>query len=375
MKGFWTIVKKELLRFFKDKRLMAALILPGILIYVVYSVLGSGLIGSLGGVEKDYEYTVYALNAPADLEETLALPSTFRLVEIEEEEVEDVKRRIEEQKADLFLAFSEGFAFSGGEGVCVSAYYNSASAESSTAWTVVGGLISEKQYDSPKFTVSPSDLVTEDDMTAMIFSSIGPMLVLTLLFAGCLSIAPESIAGEKERGTLATMLVTPVKRGNIAFGKVFALSVLSLISGVCSFFGLILSLPKLMGDIGGGLGSYEFGELAMLFGITLSSVLLVVSIVSIVSAFAKSVKEATSLSGPLTLLVVVLGVATMFVGDGSWYWYLVPIFNSALAMKGVFSFAASPVGVLITVVSNFVYAVLLAFALAKMFDSEKIVNG
>ena len=114
---------------------------------------------------------------------------------------------------------------------------------------------------------------------------------------------------------------------------------------------------------------------AMLLGIVLSSVLVIVALVSVVSAFAKSVKEATAMIGPLMILVMLLGVSTMFSSGstGSYLWYLIPLYNSARAMNGVFSFAASPVAVLITVAINVAAAVGLAFLLAKMFDSEKIM--
>ncbi|MCK7484352.1 MAG: ABC transporter permease subunit [Bacillus subtilis] len=61
-------------------------------------------------------------------------------------------------------------------------------------------------------------------------STLLPMLVVMFMFTGAMAIGPESIAGEKERGTIATLLVTPVKRREIALGKVFSLGVLSLIS-------------------------------------------------------------------------------------------------------------------------------------------------
>ena len=191
-----------------------------------------------------------------------------------------------------------------------------------------------------------------------------------------MAVAPESIAGEKERGTFATMLVTPVKRSHIAIGKVVSLSVLSLISGVCSFLGLILSLPKLMGGMGGvSAAVYTAGDYIMLLGIILSSVLVIVALISVISALAKSVKEATNMIGPLMILVMLLGVSTMFSSGaaGSFFWYLIPLYNSARAMSGIFSFAPSAVSVLITIGTNIVVAVLLAVGLAKMFDNEKIM--
>ena len=211
----------------------------------------------------------------------------------------------------------------------------------------------------------------------MIFSMIGPMLVMMMLFTGCISVAPESIAGEKERGTFATMLVTPVKRSHIALGKIAAISVIALLSGACSFLGIMLSLPKLMGGEATGLGipSYTFGDYALLFGVVISTVLVMVSLVSVVSAFAKSVKEASGYVGPLTAIVALLGISTMFAENAPVGLFFIPLLNSAIAMGEVFSFAVNPLHAVVTLLVNLGGSAVLCFLLTKMFDSEKIIFG
>ena len=107
-----------------------------------------------------------------------------------------------------------------------------------------------------------------------------------------MGIAPESIAGEKERGTIATLLVTPIKRSELVIGKIAALSVLSALSAIGSFIGTFLSMPKLMGgSIGDMFAAYSAGSYIALFAVMLSAVLLIVSLISILSAFAKSVND------------------------------------------------------------------------------------
>ena len=64
------------------------------------------------------------------------------------------------------------------------------------------------------------DMADDKDSTAQLFSSMLPFLLLIFLYSGCISVAPESIAGEKERGTIASLLITPVKRSHIALGKI-----------------------------------------------------------------------------------------------------------------------------------------------------------
>ena len=385
MKNIWTVMKKEFARFFRDRRLVVSLFLPGILIYLIYSLLGSGLISNLGGVDENYVYQVYTVNMPDEFAAQFEGVSFMELHAISAEEADGHKQAVSDQQEDLLVIFPADFEEKYAAAVAgdptaaptVEFFYNTVRSEGSQAYSLFASAISDLQQQvTPYFLPLVTDLATDADVTGMIFSMIAPMLVLMFLFTGCMSVAPESIAGEKERGTLATMLVTPVRRSHIAAGKIIALSAISLLSGICSFLGIILSLPKLMGAAGNlSAAVYTAGDYLMLLGVVLSSVLVMVALVSIVSAFAKSVKEATGMVGPLTVLVMLLGLSTMFStgATGSYLWYLIPLYNSARAMSGIFSFLASPVAVLITIAVNLVVAALLAVLLAKMFDSEKIM--
>lgn len=385
MKNIWTVMKKEFARFFRDRRLVVSLFLPGILIYLIYSLLGSGLISNLGGVDENYVYQVYTVNMPDEFAAQFEGVSFMELHAISAEEADGHKQAVSDQQEDLLVIFPADFEEKYAAAVAgdptaaptVEFFYNTVRSEGSQAYSLFASAISDLQQQvTPYFLPLVTDLATDADVTGKIFSMIAPMLVLMFLFTGCMSVAPESIAGEKERGTLATMLVTPVRRSHIAAGKIISLSVISLLSGICSFLGIILSLPKLMGAAGNlSAAVYTAGDYLMLLGVVLSSVLVMVALVSIVSAFAKSVKEATGMVGPLTVLVMLLGLSTMFStgATGSYLWYLIPLYNSARAMSGIFSFLASPVAVLITIAVNLVVAALLAVLLAKMFDSEKIM--
>ena len=203
-----------------------------------------------------------------------------------------------------------------------------------------------------------------------------PMLLMIFLFSGCMAVAPEAIAGEKERGTIATLLITPVSRSQIALGKIMALSVIALLSAASSAIGTILSLPKLMGGAGSISGSlYSAGDYLLLAAVIASTVLLLVALISIVSAFAKTMKEAQTLVMPLMLVVMFLGITAMF-GNGASNnsaVYLIPLYNSVQSMVSILTFDISALHLLLTVGSNLVYALLGALVLTRMFRSEKII--
>lgn len=387
--SIFTIMKKELARFFGDRRMaVTTIFLPGILIYVMYSFMGNAL-GNMFTVDEEYQPAIEVVNLPDSIKDVTDSAGIL-LKEIEEGSVQAAKDDITAKELDLCIVFPKEFdrdvasyePFMSRLAPNVEIYYNSASAESESAYNMMTALLDEyESMMSNKFDINAGeadyDLVTEKDATGSIFSSMLPMLLMIFLFTGCMAVAPESIAGEKERGTIATMLITPVKRSQIAIGKIAALSVIALLSGASSTIGLLLSLPKLMGDVSDGISSnvYVASDYVFLGIIILSTVLFIISVISIISAFAKTIKEAQTYISPVMIIAMLIGITAMFGGGAKagMYYYFIPLYNSVQCMIGVFSFDIVPVNVIITVLSNIVYSGIGVFILTRMFNSEKII--
>ena len=384
-----TIIKKEFARFFGDKRMVFTALIPGVLIYAMYSFMGDGL-SQMYEPEDNYVYEVNVVNMP----QTLAFLDEMEGVEISKIEAKDidaVKDAIREDEADILVVFPENFdadmltydvMTATTPAPNVEIYYNSANTESSGAYSMMREILNGfEQSLANKFDICQGDaeydLATDEDISAMLISMMMPMLILMMLFSGCLSAAVESIAGEKERGTIATLLVTPMKRRDLALGKMISLSTFGLLSGLSSFIGIMLSLPKLMG--GSGLDEVKFGysveDYAVLFAVIITTTLVIVGMISVVSAYAKSVKEASTMASPLMILVSLVGVTNMM-SNGmptEFYWYLIPIYNSVQCISGVFSMDYQMMPVIITCVANLVYSGVLVVVLTKMFGSERIM--
>ena len=197
---------------------------------------------------------------------------------------------------------------------------------------------------------------------------------MTFLISGAMGICSESIAGEKERGTIATLLVTPIKRRDLVIGKVAALGITAISSAFVSFLGLILSLPKLAGT-NFTLGQYGIDTLALLLLVVIVTALFFTTLLTIVSTYAKSVKEAASLSAPLTVIVMVVGMSGMMAtsANSNVLMYLIPIYNSIQSFTGILNQSYDIVAILLTILSNLVFISLGVFVLTKMFDDEKIM--
>ncbi len=385
-----TVIKKELARFFGDKKLLVSIFLPGILIYVMYSFMGSAM-SSLFAADETYIPSVAVSGLPASFDGT---DEMMGVCYESFDSVEDVKNGVRSQIYDAGVVFPEDFEEAvaayevalGQSAPNVEVYYNTASANSQIAYNAMMALLDSyeaslvNKFDiNAAYTEDGSDLydmAEETDLTGTVFSMMMPMLLIMFLFTGCMAVAPESIAGEKERGTLYTILVTPLKRTHLAMGKIGALAVMALLSGASSFIGTMLALPRLMGGVDEGVSAalYGVGEYLSLALVIFSTVLLLITVISILSAAAKSVKEAQSMVSPLMIAVLLVAVLSMISEGGSNpALCFIPLYNSILSISDVFAFEASAANIAITVVSNAAYAGIGVFALSKMFSSEKVM--
>ena len=380
------IIRKEFNRFFTDRRLvMTAIILPGLMIYLLYSFMGSAM-SNMYSVEDDFAPTAYVVNAPDSIA-ALAQEAGMTLTDVSPQEAEGVRAQIVDKQAELLAVFPADFdaqvaayAPGAGEAPNIELYYNSTDADSAEAYAMFTAMLDG--YESSlvnKFDVNrgiTADLASERDTAGQIFSSMLPLLMMVFLFSGCMAVAPESIAGEKERGSIATLLVTPLGRGELAMGKVISLGCISLLSGASSFLGTMLSLPKLMGagDVALEAAAYGAGDYAALFAVIASTVLLLTGMIAVLSAFAKTVKEASMLVMPLMIVSMLVGVTSMF-GDvhAQLGWYCIPLYNSVQCMSGVLAFSASAAAVGVTVAVNLALAACMTLILRRLFNSESVM--
>lgn len=379
MKNVLTIIKKEFSRFFKDRRMVITVLLPGLLIYLLYSIMGS-VFSDMNTVDPDYKLTACVYEMPQSLSEGFN-----EMLDISEDEItlEEAKEMVSEGTLDIVVVFPDGFdnVIYGSEiGVQppdVAIYYNSSDEKSAAGYYSVKAVLDK--LNSSKFTINANgdfDLATERDTVGKILSTLMPLLMFALLSSSCVAVAPESIAGEKERGSMATMLITPIKRWQIAIGKIISLTCFAMLSGISSFLGVILSLPKLMGGFIGTETAvmYSAGDYLMIFALIISVVLVIISAFSVLSAVAKSVKEAGLLITPVMMVVILLGLCAMFVtGTPVLGLYAVPLMGSGLALASIMSFSVNGIAVLLSIISNLILAAVFVVLLALMFKSEKIM--
>ena len=389
-----TIIKKEFARFFGDKQLLfTTVILPGLLIYIVYSFMGTGM--KKMATEGANELVVLRVeNMPKSVAPIVeGIPAiTVQQQPVSQEDIDKLKRK---DLNEVLVRFPEGFdamvatydSQSGLVAPNVEIYYNSANNASSRVYHMLEDSLSAYEDKlSNRFDINRADgeagarfdMANQDDVLGNILSKLIPMLILMMLFSGVMAIAPSSIAGEKERGTIATLLVTPLRRNELALGKVVSLSGIALLSGISSFIGIALSLPKMIQADAAGIEiglNYTFNDYLVILLIILATVLIMASAVSLLSALANDVKNAGTMITPFMLVVMLCGLMPMFQSGTpeNLTAYLLPFYNSIQVMTAVFAHEMKWMPVVVTLAANVVYTGVAVWGLTRMFNSEKVM--
>lgn len=386
MKEIRQIIKKELDKIFKFPRVIfSTLILPGLLIFGIYSFMGTSLKGEIDRTTV-YKPLIIMENAPDSFLDIFdSFQEQFIIVDSEEITETVYKEMLVKSELDLVIKFSTNFEdsfFTGQSKVELLA--NNANSNSYSAYVVFTEILNvykEAEFEkldikTDIFVVDLDDTFTDEKKNVgMVLAMLMPMLIITFVFAGALSIGADAIAGEKERGTLATLLMAPIKRNSIIIGKIISTAIISITSAASSFIGVLASMPfaKDLFMIDASI-TYSITDYIILFAVlmvlgTLSSCLILLA-----STFAKSTKEATSYAMPIYIIAILIPTFSMFSnGKSESILYTIPIYNISLILKDIFSFDINVTNFIITISSTVAFTAILIFGLLKMFKNEKIL--
>lgn len=395
MRNMWIIFLKEMKRVFLDKRMLLGLFLPGILIYFVYTLMGNVMSSQLlSTTTKDTTYeVVYTDNFSSD---NTVLPKLLTYMDaalvqenqgntahktmIPYTELDAYKEELKQNKIHLIISFSNEFeqsVLSESSGNNISLYYNGESNASSDLYSMTASLVqvaytNYTQNMEGNKSVEPN-VGKKDMLTMKIIAMVVPMVTISLLFSTVVSLCPEAIAGEKERGTLASLLLTPIKRKDFVFGKILSLCLLAIASGTTSFLGLMLSMPKLMGGLNLTIAPVEY---LLLFLIVISTLLFFIGLGVFISSFANTTKEATAYMSPLMIVFMLFGIAPSLLGLNQWYCAFIPVLNVCASVNALLTGQGNlPLLLGLTIASNIVYTGLFIFFVTKLFEKERVVLG
>lgn len=400
--GFKVILSKELKRVFGDKKMVFSLfILPIILIAGIYGMMFF-LVDKQKSSINEHVSEVFVQNMPDNFSELMSKHTECKINVIPAGESADTyKDKLLDGTYDLVVVFPENFYenFKNADATSalpdIKTFYNPSednSGEARTRFTETyleeyKQLLLNERFGSLNYAMVFSvdadnpDMIVQDDgkATGKILGTIIPYLITILIFGGAMGLGVDTIAGEKERGTIANLLISPIKRVDIIMGKIAALAIVSVLSAgvyVISFIGsaVVLSKKSGMGEMFSRLSlNFTSVQIVQFVVLLLGLVLLYVGIIGFVSLMAKNIKEAQSFIMPVYILVMFAGMITMYSGDVTSGSYMIPVYNTSAAFKGIFERTITMNQYLTSTIITYAFAGVMVCLMAKAMNSEKIM--
>jgi sodium transport system permease protein len=384
---------KEMLETLRDRRtLISTILIPIILFPVLMFGMSAVVVMMMRKTEAEAtEVAVIGEEHAASFVSFLLEGDDFR-----KSDVEDFELALKEKQIHAALEFPPDFEqkLARGENSQATIYYDAAEIRSSIASEKLSGklkdyqdtLVAERLRERNiersllhPIEISRKNLAPEEKMGGFMLGMFLPYMIVILAMVGAMYPAIDLTAGEKERGTLETILVTPVSRLDIATGKFTAVLTASLIT-------ILLSTASMSLSVGLGLGQMnDWGPEPISFTMRPISIILFLllmlplaalfsSALLSVSLFAKSYKEAQSYVSPLMFVVILPAMVNFIPGiELNWGLAFVPIVNISLAAREVLlgTFRWEFIGLIF--ISTLIYASFSIFVTKRLFEKEDVL--
>ena len=206
-----------------------------------------------------------------------------------------------------------------------------------------------------------------------------PYLLFILCFQGAMFPATDIGAGEKERGTLETLLISPIDRTKIVLGKFLTIACAGATTALITVismavWGLVLSRGFAMQFVTDFMSQIWIVDFVLMFLMLIPLVAIFASVLLSISIYARSFKEAQSYMGPLVIFVIIPVMVALMPGvelKGGWSW--VPLTNVALAMKELVKGTMDYFQLIAIFGSTALIAVLLLGFCVYWFKQEKVL--
>lgn len=392
MKHVWIVFRKEMLYTLRDRRtLVVMVVIPLLLfpsIFVITSTIQKSAMESEAG--KTLRVAFHGEGEKDRLLNLLHADPTLRVTTFAD--TAGFRDGIRTDSFDLALATGPGF--DGAQKALTSTevfmWYDQTKdltfERGKMKVDFLSKLLLQERLDSLGLTqaaIEPLKLVKRN--TASTQETIGkmaggflPYIFIAFCYMGCMFPAIDLFTGEKERGTIETILATPVDRWKLLAGKMLVVVCSGMTTAFLALFGLFVgmqlgeTLPQELIDVVLGVLSPTFMLLFFLMLIPLVTAFAGLMIPATV--FAKSYKEAQSILSPLNFVVILPAIVGMMPGvELNYATACVPVLNVVLATKDLIAGSINPLHFILTMLSLLIVAAVAVLVSFKRFGNESNV--
>lgn len=389
MKKIGILAKKEIMEILRDKKTLIIMIVMPMLLYPMLLI---GISLGMSMIMQSQMDDVHTVGYRAGDEKYVELLKGVYEENKEELDFELVWEPMENDGVDARLWFAEDT-----DGIHMKVAYTSTDQGSDyteSALKELAELYREKllranleqeglmeDFLYPVTYKSEDSASVSESVAFNIGGSIG-MLLITMILLGAFYPAVDVTTGEKERGTLETLLTLPVTNFQMIMSKYISVSLFACVTAVVSVISLGGSVLFLMfglpAEVAGEMGQIPVGTflsyIPMLLAAVIATAMLITAICMCFCIFAKSTKEANNYMTPIMLIIMFASMVGMIPTVTLDYKLsLIPLVNVSLLIKQVLAQQVDWVIAGITILVNIGYSVIAIWIVARMYDSEDIL--
>jgi len=390
------VYRKELTEWVRDRRTLISTVLVPLLAFPILMV---GMISlttvMIGKAEKEIPKVMVlgGEDSPQILQ---------KLRQVDKLEIvpaaDDYKKRISEKEIRAAVEIPKGFdsALSRGEEQTVKIYFYEGEIKSSFGAnhvekffkdyrdTVVASRLASRNVPASiikPFEVKQENVAPPEKVSGAALGGILGYMVILLSMTGAIYPAIDLTAGEKERGTMETILSSPISRLDLVLGKFFLVLSASLTTAILAIFSMgtsfyVVGKSGLVPSKNAAALQLHIG-LATVLSVFLMALPLAVFFAAVlltISLFAKTYKEAQSYLTPMTFVVVIPAVASLLPGvELTPKLALIPILSTSLVCKEIVAGTFHWNYIILILLSSSVYAAAGLFLAVKMFQRESVL--
>lgn len=390
------LYKKELMDVLRDKKTIFTMVVLPVILYPLIFLLGMQIMTMIASSQQEHTYQIAYAQVKSQYQDTLN--QWFQSKEnkldyhFKEKKTDDPAQALKDEKIDAYITTQITKSQVTYQIHYLSAVDNSSEAadmlkeeiqglSQQTAKEQLQSLGMDVQKILEPVTARLTDQSSQESSMGKILGSIVPLLLIIGILMGCMYPAIDTTAGEKERGTLETILTLPVSSRELIMSKFLSVATMAIVSVFMNILSIGVIMVYLYQTIQGLSAQKEAFHMASFVPAILIAVVCVAVFALFMSAismcicvFAKSFKEANNYITPLTL-VVMLAAYVGFIPSISldYQTALIPVVNICLLMKDLLVFKYSFAYILVVLLSNMVYAFAAIWFLGKIYDSESVL--
>lgn len=376
--NLWNILKKELREMFRDKKsLSMMLVIP---IFVPLIVLGMSALFEVQANKDIEEYN--KIGFAYELSEEEKNIAKELNIEVNEGNEDELKTKYKNDEIDLYITKDGNKYILNGNDSDVTTY----------AKTLMESYFNVyKEYLQSGYlqanNVNPNDVLNiitveeniteEENMFVSYIRNYAFVFIIMAITVSATYPATDTTAGERERGTLETLLTFPIKSRDIIVGKFLAVTIASILTGIISLVLAIISVAIAQNafSIYEGL-NIMFSPISILLSviIIITYSFFISGLCIAIASSSKTFKEAQSALTPLTFISLFPGMIAFMIGvTGTPLLSIIPFINYVVVFTDTSAGNVDWLNIALMVISTIIYISIVLTYIIKQYKSEKIL--